>query len=320
MTSPDLTLAEAVARGPVVLDGGLATDLERAGHDLSDDLWSARLLRDDPDAIREAHARFLAAGAQVVISAGYQASVEGFVAAGADRGEAERLVGRSVALAREAVAAQDAPAWVAASVGPYGAVLAGGQEYTGEYVDGPDGLTVDQLRAWHRPRLELLAAAGADVLAVETVPALAEVEALAAEVDRLGIPAWISITAIAERDGVVRTAHGERASEAFAIAASVPAIIATGINCCDPVLVADAVADVSAHGLPAVTYPNSGETWDGYARRWTGDSRRAVAEAPQWVAAGARLVGGCCRVGPEDIAALSERLASPGHRRPAARA
>jgi S-methylmethionine-dependent homocysteine/selenocysteine methylase len=118
----------------------------------------------------------------------------------------------------------------------------------------------------------------------------------------------VSVTAIAERDGVVRTAHGERVTEAFEIAATAPSVLAAGVNCCDPVLVRQAVRDAATIGIPAVAYPNSGETWDGHARRWVGDPRRAIAEAATWVDNGARLVGGCCRVTPADIAALADLI------------
>ena len=151
------SLADAMAAGTVILDGGLSTELEARGQDVSSALWSARLLRDDPAAIVAAHAAFAAAGAQVATTASYQATVEGFGAAGVDAGEARRLIASSVALARDG----QGDGWVAGSVGPYGALLADGSEYTGGYVDH---LTVAELRAFHRPRMELLAGAGADVL------------------------------------------------------------------------------------------------------------------------------------------------------------
>src|SRR4051794_17676794 len=203
------SLADALAAGPVVLDGGLSTELERAGHDVSGRLWSAELLRTAPEAVRAAHQRFFAAGAQVATSASYQASFDGFRAAGVEDAETRELLRRSVELAREA--AGNAPGrWVAASVGPYGATLAGGQEYTGSYADPADPAALDaaRLAAWHRPRLELLAEAGADVLACETLPAAAEVHALLAELDRLGHPAWLSLTTVVGADGVVRTRLG----------------------------------------------------------------------------------------------------------------
>ncbi|MGY1821875.1 homocysteine S-methyltransferase [Geodermatophilus sp. SYSU D00079] len=295
---PELSLAEALATGPVVLDGGLATRLEAQGADLSSALWSARLLRDDPDAVVAAHAAFAAAGAQVATTASYQASVEGFAAAGVDAAEARRLIASSVALAR-----RGAPgAWVAGSVGPYGAVLADGSEYTGAYCDRT---TVAQLRAFHRPRMTVLAEAGADVLACETVPAAAEAEALVAEADALGVPVWLSLTTVVDGAGVVRTRRGERAETVFALAAGVDAVVAVGVNCTAPAAVGPSLAAAAVAGRPRVAYPNSGEGWDAGARRWTGSPGVPTGEVAGWLGAGARLVGGCCRVTPADVAAIA---------------
>lgn len=303
-------LAEALAAGPVILDGGLSTELERAGYDISGDLWSAALLRAAPDAARRAHEAFFAAGAQVATTASYQASFERFTAAGLARSEVVGLLQRSVALAREA--AGDAPErWVAASVGPYGAFLTGGQEYTGEYArpGAPGSLDVAALRAWHRPRLEVLAAAGADVLAIETLPAATEAEALLAEVSQLGIPAWLSLTTVIDAEGTVRTRLGEEAATVFAMAGEVPEVIAVGINCTAPDTAEAAITVASAaSGKPVVAYPNSGEVWDGATRRWSGRPDFSPGAVRRWVAAGARLVGGCCRVGPAQIAAVRAAL------------
>ncbi len=276
------TLTDVIASGDVVvLDGGLATELERRGNDLSSALWSARLITDAPEEIVAAHRAFEAAGAQVAISASYQAPPD-----------APELLRRSVELAREAT-----DGWVAASVGPYGAVRADGSEYRGDY-----GLTVDELRAFHRPRLDVLAGAGADVLAVETIPCLAEVEALLAELDRAEVPAWLSITCAG-----TRTRAGEPAEQAFAMARDCPAVFAVGVNCVDPrdaAALVEGAARVS--GKPAVVYPNSGETWDG---AWHGDAAFHPDDVTSWIESGARLVGGCCRVTSSDIAALAGRVA-----------
>ncbi|SFL45930.1 homocysteine S-methyltransferase [Geodermatophilus ruber] len=291
-------LPDALAAGPVVLDGGLATQLEAQGHDLGSALWSARLLRDDPDAIVAAHGAFAAAGAQVATTASYQATVEGFAAAGIGAAEARRLIARSVQLAR-----RGAPGcWVAGSVGPYGAMLGDGSEYTGAYVAE---IGVPALRAFHRPRMALLAEAGADVLACETVPAAAEAEALLAEAEALGVPVWLSLTTVVGRDGEARTRRGERAADVFALARGVDAVLAVGVNCTAPSAVLPGLAAAAAAGKPLVAYPNSGEGWDAGARRWTGMPGIEAGDVPGWVAAGARLVGGCCRVGPADIAALA---------------
>ena len=275
---------------PLVLDGGFGTLLEARGNDLSGSLWSARLLRDDPAEVRAAHAEFIAAGADVVITSSYQL---GF-GAGLDDDDVERLLRGSVTVAREA-----GDAFVAASVGPYGATRADGSEYTGAYDLGVDGL-----RAWHRRRLEVLAAAGADALAVETIPSLAEVEAIVAELDALDrpdLPVWISLSAAS-------TAFDPTSLEAaLTLAASAPGVVAVGVNCCPPASVLPALG-LAPVGIATVVYPNSGEQWDAAERRWHGESGVPTALAAEWVAAGARLVGGCCRTTPAHIAALAAAL------------
>src|SRR4051794_20793650 len=244
------SLDEALTAGPVLLDGGLSTELEARGYDVSSALWSARLLRDDPGAIVAAHAAFAVAGAQVATTASYQATVEGFGAAGVEPAEARRLIASSVALAREG----EGGGWVAGSVGPYGAMLADGSEYTGDYLDS---VSVAELRAFHRPRLEILADADADVLACETVPAAAEAEALLAEADAMRFPVWLSLTTVVERDGVVRTRCGERAAGVFAMAADVDAVVAVGVNCTAPDAVRPSLASAATPGKPPVAYPNN---------------------------------------------------------------
>ena len=233
-------------------------------------------------------------------TASYQVSFEGFGAAGADRDEVEALLRRSVALAAAARDAAAPDGWVAASVGPYGAVLADGSEYRGDY-----DLDVDGLRAFHRPRLDVLASTvgeGADVLAVETIPCLAEVEAVLAELDGTGVPAWLSLSAA---DG--RTRAGEPLEEAFAMAADVAEVLAVGVNCTTPVDARDAVQLAGPYG-PVVVYPNSGQSWNAETREWEGRSAFTAQDVRAWVVSGARLVGGCCRVGPEDVAALRTTL------------
>jgi homocysteine S-methyltransferase len=292
----------AVSTEFLLLDGGLATELEARGHDLSDPLWSAKLLAEAPQEIVAVHAAYFRAGATIATTASYQASFEGFAAHGIDRDEATALLRRSIELAktaRDEAGADDL--CVAASVGPYGAALADGSEYRGRY-----GLSVAALTRWHRPRLEVLAAAGADLLALETVPDIDEAEALVDLVCSLGVPAWLSYTI----DGT-RTRAGQPLADAFAVAAGVDEIVAVGVNCCAPddVLPAIGIADI---GKPVIVYPNSGERWDGQRRAWIGPSRFSAGLAMRWVAAGAHIVGGCCRVRPADIAALASSLRRAG--------
>lgn len=288
------------ADGVLISDGGLATELEARGHDLSDDLWSARLLAEAPAEIIAVHEAFFRAGAHIATTASYQASFEGFARQGIDRADAEQLMRRSVELAKSARDASPAPAWVAASVGPYGAMLAHGEEYVGRY-----GLRVAQLTAWHRPRLEVLTAADPDVLALETIPDSDEAEALVGLVREHGTPAWLSYTIAGDR-----TRAGQPLEEAFAVAADVPEIVAVGVNCCAPGDVLGAVATARAvTGKPVIVYPNSGEVWDGANRVWIGTPGLNTALATDWVDAGARIVGGCCRVRPDDIAAMAAAVA-----------
>jgi homocysteine S-methyltransferase len=288
----------------LVLDGGLSNQLAAQGHDLSDELWSARLLRDDPEAIVEAHLAYFLAGASVAITSSYQATFEGFAKHGIERDETARLLRRSVALGREAVDRARArgierPLWVAASVGPYGAMLADGSEYRGRY-----GLRVSELEAFHRPRMEVLASAGPDLLAVETIPDVDEARALVRIVGDLGVPAWLTYSI-----GGALTRAGQPLGEAFALAADVPAIVGVGVNCCLPEDVDGAVGVAAeASGKPVVVYPNSGESWDARARTWRGRSTFDPERVAGWRAAGARLIGGCCRVGPDQIAQLAKVL------------
>lgn len=283
----------------VVLDGGMSTALELAGHDLSDSLWSARLLLTDPDAIRAAHLAYFNAGAQVAITSSYQATFEGFASRGLSREQTADLLRASVSLARSAASEVDGPHWVAASVGPYGAMLADGSEYRGRY-----GVSARRLEDFHRPRIEVLAEA--DLLAVETIPDIDEAEAVLRVVAGSGLPMWLSYSVLGGR-----TCAGQDLADAFAVAAGVPEVLAVGVNCCRPEDVDEAV-EVARRvtGLPVVVYPNSGEQWNASMRAWEGGAVPVVEAAGRWVEAGARLVGGCCQVGPSDIARLAGSLAS----------
>ena len=281
-------------RGPLVLDGGLATELERRGADLRDPLWSARILLEDPDLIRAVHADYVAAGADVAISASYQASFEGFANRGLDHGRAAALMRRSVELAREASDGRI----VAASVGPYGAVLADGSEYDGRY-----GLEVRDLVDFHRPRIETLLEAEPDVLAIETIPSIVEAEALVAILEDLpDVAAWISFSCY---DGA-HISDGTPFADAATMAASSPRVVAVGVNCSPPVHVPALLSSARVH-TPLLAYPNLGSTWDAATKSWIVEGARPdlAAAASDWRAAGASIVGGCCGTTPEDIRAIA---------------
>ena len=293
-------------RAPLVIDGGLATQLERLGADLSDELWSARLLLDEPDLIRQVHRSYFDAGADVAIGASYQASFEGFARRDLDRAGTVALLRRSVELAREAASATGRPdLLVAASVGPYGAVLADGSEYVGRY-----GKTVEQLVAFHEPRLDALLDAEPDLLAVETIPSIVETEAIVRLLEaRSGAHAWITFSC---RDDE-RISDGTPIVEAASMAASCPAVLGVGVNCTPPGFVAELLRRVrrSLPETPLVAYPNLGSTWDPVARVWRAEGLRPDfgAFTKTWLDEGATAIGGCCGTGPDDVAAIATVLA-----------
>lgn len=304
MTSAGDTLLPApLGRDLLILDGGLSNALEERGADLSDELWTARLLRDEPQQVVAVHRAYFEAGADVATTASYQASVPGLVAAGSSVAEAQGLLRASVRLAVEARdqvgALTGRRLLVAASVGPYGAYLADGSEYRGDY-----GLSAAELRDFHAPRLELLASAGPDVVAVETIPDVREAEVLLALLDDLALPAWVSYSVAG---GLTRA--GQSLTEAYGVLQGSSSLVAAGVNCSAPPEVGPAVAAaVAATGLPAVVYPNRGESWDSATHTWQGEDLFDTSLADGWFDAGARLLGGCCRVGPADIALLAARL------------
>lgn len=305
--APHLQDETAVDRHEVVvLDGGMSNALEDRGHDLSGTLWTARVLRDAPAEVAAVHRAYYQAGARVATTASYQASIPNLIAAGLETSEAKALVRRSVTLARDvrdALSRDGTTRWVAASVGPYGAVLADGSEYRGRY-----GLTPAELREFHLPRLDLLASADPDFLAVETIPDIHEAEVLVQLLDELDLPAWFSYSTQG-----LHTAAGQPLADAFAVAADARRVFAVGVNCCRPSDVLDAVMLAArVTGMPVVAYPNSGEQWNSPARQWEGVGGYDSTLAPGWVEAGARYVGGCCRVGPRTIAAVADVVTRSG--------
>jgi len=300
------------SQGVLILDGGLASELERAGFDLNDSLWSARLLIESPDAITAVHRRYLEAGADCIISASYQATVEGFVARGLSSAGAEAAIARSVQLAvdvRDEFWGDDdnrkdrLRPLVAASVGPYGAFLADGSEFTGDY-DLDEAALID----FHRRRWEILSSSDADLLACETIPSLVEARALGRLLmdtpDRF---AWFSFSC---RDGE-HISDGTPIVDCVRALAAVPRIAAMGVNCTAPAYITSLVKKIrGATDSPIVVYPNSGEGWDPQSKSWTGaaDPASFAHAAAGWRAAGARLLGGCCRTRPEDIRGVREAL------------
>ncbi|MFD5618645.1 homocysteine S-methyltransferase [Streptomyces yangpuensis] len=295
-------LAEALAHRTVVLDGGLSNQLAAQGCDLTGGRWTGRVLDERPVQVEAAHTAYARTGAEVLITASYQVGYEAFAAHGRDRDATTALLHRSVALAARAAEAADHEVWVAASVGPYGAVLADGSEYHGRY-----GLSVRELAAFHRPRIEALLAAGPDVLAVETLPDPDEAEAVLTVLAETDAPAWLSYTVA---DG--RTRSGHPLPAAFALAAQAPQVIAVGVNCCDPADVLPALeAAASVTAKPLLAYPNDGSVWEPATGTWRTPGSMPPWPTDAWRRTGARLVGGCCRIGPERIAELAREYGRP---------
>lgn len=299
----------------MILDGALATELERRGADLNDPLWSTKVLLETPALIHQLHYDYYAAGADVATTASYQATFAGLAHRGLSYNQAAALLRLSVQLAMDARDQWNAECGasiphllVAASIGPYGAYLADGSEYRGDY-----GLTVAELMDFHRPRLAVLAESGADLLACETIPSLAEGEALVRLLAEFpDTPAWLSFSCCDEE----HVCHGERFADCVALANETDQIVAVGLNCTAPRFVeALLFSAATVTHKPLVVYPNSGEQWDAARHCWVaGTGTTDFAEpARRWYAAGARLIGGCCRTGPADIRAIAQRLKGQPH-------
>lgn len=303
------------SRGTLIIDGALATELETRGHDLNHRLWSAKILREDPDAIEKIHLDYYLAGADIAITASYQASVQGLHDHfGLSSEDAGRLIETSAELAQQAreKAAKhvepDRKLLIAGSLGPYGAYLADGSEYRGEYQR-----TASEFQEFHRPRIQALIDGGVDLLAVETMPQLAEIEAVLQLLDKEYPSAicWVSCT----------LKDSEHLSDGSSIQDLINAIqryqgqvVAVGVNCVPTDIVTDALNTLkSCTQLPLLCYPNSGETWNARTKTWSGSGSQETDNLEQvrsWRYSGARLIGGCCRTGPEYVQLVRKALGS----------
>jgi homocysteine S-methyltransferase len=303
-------IASILDRYPaLVIDGALATELERRGCDLKDDLWSAKILLEQPEKIKQVHYDYFKAGADCAITASYQATIEGFMKRGLNETQALALIQKSVRLAVEArdeFWAEEAnrvgrsKPFVAASVGPYGAYLADGSEYRGNY-----GLSERQLMDFHRARMKALIEAGADILACETIPCLIEAQALVKLLDEFhSLDAWISFSC---RDETYVN-EGQRLDDCVRLVDASPFVAAVGVNCTSPNYIPSLIREAKkATNKPVLVYPNSGESYDASRNDWDGQPvyESFGEEAKEWYKAGARLIGGCCRTTPEDIQTIA---------------
>jgi homocysteine S-methyltransferase len=297
-----LRISGAQLRGVQVLDGGMASELEYHGANIDGPLWSAHVLEDAPEMVVAVHRAYIESGADCVLTASYQVSRMGYAESGLLPERADAALLRSVALARKAASFYPhRRVLVAASLGPYGAVLHNGAEYHGNY-----GCSFNDLVDFHAERIDVLAhesggANGADLLAFETLPSLAEAQAIGAALAAWpDVEVWFSFTCSDE----YHVAHGETLQECAEYAASLPQTVAVGVNCTQPALITPLIGELrEATNKPIVVYPNSGEGWDAQARRWAGVSDPAAygEMAARWFAAGAQIVGGCCRTRPAHI-------------------
>lgn len=296
--------------GNLIIDGALATELEKKGCDLTDSLWSAKILIENPELIYQVHLDYFRAGAECAITASYQATPQGFSSRGLTEQQSRDLIKKSVRLAQKARSDfllerhTEIPLLVAGSVGPYGAFLADGSEYRGDYK-----LSQEDMMAFHRPRIEALVEAGVDLLACETLPSLAEIVALIAILKEFPqISAWFSFTLLDSE----HLSDGTPLAKVVSLLNEEPQVVSLGINC----IAVDKVTDALTHlqsltDKPLLAYPNSGEHYDAQTKTWHScedANANITTQLFEWQAAGACLLGGCCRTTPKDIAQISAQL------------
>lgn len=291
----------SVLSGLHVLDGGMASELEYLGADINGPLWSAHVLEDAPEIIVAVHSAYIEAGADIIETASYQVSRMGYEEVGLNPARADEALLRSVTLAHKAASFYpDRRVLIAASLGPYGAALHNGAEYHGNYT-----CTFEDLVEFHRQRIDVLASAppveSPDILAFETLPSLAEAEAIGQALSHYPeLAVWFSFTCRDQQ----RVAHGELLRQCATAVAAFPQTAAIGVNCTHPSLIYNLIAELrSASAMPIIVYPNSGEGWDAAHRCWTGtsDPHAFGDEASQWFSAGAQIIGGCCRTRPAHV-------------------
>jgi homocysteine S-methyltransferase len=275
------------------LDGGLSTALELNGNKLSTSLWTGELIRTAPNEITKAHLDFINAGAQIIITSSYQLSYIGCENRGWSTSQTDEALYKSTQLAIDAVSQSKKAVKVAASVGPYGAALADGSEYRGNY-----GVGKSALRDFHARRIEVLIASNPDYLALETMPDTQEVEVLLDLLSDCPIPYWISYSC--------KEGNQTNAGQSFASAVDLAqSAMAVGVNCTAPELITGLLSSASS-AVPYVVYPNSGRTWDAVEKVWIGTTQVGFADSlvKEWMDQGAEIIGGCCGIGPKEITSL----------------
>jgi S-methylmethionine-dependent homocysteine/selenocysteine methylase len=287
-----------------VIDGGLSTALELLGADISGPLWTAQTVIDDPALLERAHRSFVEAGADIIATASYQCGTKQFESIGLSSKEARDALASTTTIARRAV--EGTSVAVAASIGSFGASLANGSEYNGRY-----GIEWQQVEDYHREKLAILVDSGADFIAIETIPLADEALLIAEILEELGAPpAWFSFGFTDE----TQTYGLDPVDKAVLSIAGYADLVAIGMNCTHPRYVDSLLASMSelVSGIPLIVYPNHGREWDAVARCWIGDSMSisTMETVKRWVDLGARFIGGCCGIGPEDIAHLGNLVSN----------
>lgn len=301
----------------IILDGGLATHLEAKGCDINNSLWSAEVLINNPELIEEVHSDYFIAGADVAITASYQASLAGLVKhrPGTSSSEAMELIMKSVQLAKNARDAVKANGdtrelFIAGSVGPYGAFLADGSEYRGDYE-----LSDDEMMTFHRPRVQALIDAGVDLLAFETIPSAAETVALLGLLELYpDTDCWFSFTLKDEK----HISDGTPLENVVKTLEAYKQVLAVGVNCIPESMAEKALVSLrTLTSKPLILYPNSGEVYDAQSKTWSGEHTQGTThkeEVQKWHDQGARLIGGCCRTTPDDIRSIRDALSQDRHK------
>lgn len=291
---------------PLLIDGGLSNQLEKQGYDLNHKLWSAKLLNYVPEAIIHAHLAYLEAGARCITTASYQATISGFMSVGYDKATAETLILKSVQLAEKAITrfrAIDFKPLIAASIGPYGAYMADGSEYSGNY-----DVSEEELIVFHEDKIRLLDSSNADILACETIPSFKETLVLNSLLLNVKKQAWVSFSCKDEK----HISDGTPITECIKVIADNPQIFAIGINCTAPEYISGLIKAIKPiiNDKRIIVYPNSGDVYDAKSKTWSGLSTPTsfLDMAKEWIKLGVDIIGGCCRIGPDEIKSISELI------------
>ena len=291
---------------PLLIDGGLSNQLEKQGYNLNNKLWSAKLLESDPEAIIKAHLAYLEAGVQCITTASYQATIPGFMSIGYDMASAESLIKRSVHLAEKAIKRfhiKDSKPLIAASVGPYGAYLADGSEYHGKY-----GVSEEKLREFHEHKIRLLDNSNADILACETIPSFKETIVLANILKDINKQTWVSFSCKDE----FHINDGTPIEDCVDILSDHPNIFAIGVNCTSPKYITGLVKAIKPkiNEKRIIVYPNSGDVYNAETKVWSelSSPEQLLNQAKEWINLGVDIIGGCCRIGPEEIKSLKKLI------------